>query len=362
MDLADVDLRDYKRFTGPHRNRPGRWLVYGIRVDGAARDVFTYEAEEVAKRQVQLANRGVGHVSIRSVGKMLDEYERHLRQKGNKPNSVKETIRRLRRFFSDENLLVHRLDEQRCKAYYNRFVEEGKAADTHRNYLAEAKSFGRWCVTQKVISANPLEHIQGVGKRRHGKTQLTIDESRLWMAEAIQRANNGDAGAVAALMTLLLDLRCSEIVTRRVRDVDDGGRLLWVSDSKTEAGKRTMEIPAVLQPFLVGQGIGKADHEYLFPSGKAIGDRYKTAHRDRAWPRIHVHKICAAAGVTDVNAHGMRGLHASVAVEHGVTPHVVAHAMGHESFTTTAESYAKSESIRKARRAKVIRIVASETK
>lgn len=29
------------------------------------------------------------------------------------------------------------------------------------------------------------------------------------------------------------------------RDIDDGGGLLWIPDSKTEAGKRTLRIPEV---------------------------------------------------------------------------------------------------------------------
>lgn len=47
-------------------------------------------------------------------------------------------------------------------------------------------------------------------------------------------------------MTLTMGLRASEIVSRRVRDLDDGGRMLWVEDTKTVAGNRTVAVPEEL--------------------------------------------------------------------------------------------------------------------
>jgi hypothetical protein len=41
-----------------------------------------------------------------------------------------------------------------------------------------------------------------------------------------------------------------------------------------------------------------------------------------------VQRICRAAKVPVVTAHGMRGLHGTLAVERGATTHVVAHALG----------------------------------
>jgi integrase len=54
-----------------------------------------------------------------------------------------------------------------------------------------------------------------------------------------------------------------------------------------------------------------------------------------------VQRICKAAAVPKVTAHAMRGLHGTLAVDSGITSHAVAAALGHESFRTTAESYAQ---------------------
>jgi integrase len=59
-----------------------------------------------------------------------------------------------------------------------------------------------------------------------------------------------------------------------------------------------------------------------------------------------------------VSAHGMRGLHSTLAVDADVTAHAVASALGHESFATTAQSYAKPEAVTAARQKRVLTVLA----
>ena len=68
-------------------------------------------------------------------------------------------------------------------------------------------------------------------------------------------------------------------------------------------------------------------------------------------------KICEAAGVPKVTAHGMRGLHSTLAVEHGVSAHVVAASLGHESSTTTIRSYVKPEAVAGAQQRRALSVL-----
>lgn len=217
--------------------------------------------------------------------------------------------------------------------------------DFHRNALAEARTFLKWCVKKKWLPQNPLEGVEGVGRRRHGKEQLRIDEARKWLAKATELANQGHDGAVAAMMTLLMGMRCSEVISRIVRDVDDNGTLLWIPDSKTEKGKRTLRVPEMLRPYLRDLAEGKQPGDLLF------------GLHDRSWPRNWVQRICDEAKVPVVTAHGQRGLHSTLAVEAGETSRAVADALGHESFTTTARSYARPEAVENARQVRALRVL-----
>jgi site-specific recombinase XerD len=137
-------------------------------------------------------------------------------------------------FFADRTLLLSELTTARCAGYYQAVrayvsATTGKvySVDTHRSMLAEARMLAKWCVAKRWLRSNPVADVEGVGKRRHGKAQLRIDEARKWMAKAIELAGAGESDAVAAMMALLLGMRASEIVSRIVRDLDDDGHLLW---------------------------------------------------------------------------------------------------------------------------------------
>ena len=153
-------------------------------------------------------------------------------------------------FFHEDDLPLDDLTPARCRGYYEALrtrprptTKRPLAVDSHRNILAEAKSFLKWCVGKRWIARNPLEEVTGVGRRRHGKAQLRIDEARRWQAKALQFADQGEEGAVAAMMALLMGMRASEIVSRVVRDLDDEGRLLWIPETKTEAGSGRCRCP-----------------------------------------------------------------------------------------------------------------------
>lgn len=58
-----------------------------------------------------------------------------------------------------------------------------------------------------------------------------------------------------------------------------------------------------------------------------------------------------------MTAHGMRGLHGTLAVETGISAHAVAAALGHESVTTTLQSYAQAGAGTSARQEKVLSVL-----
>jgi len=209
----------------------------------------------------------------------------------------------------------------------------------------EIDEFGRR-VAKHWLRSNPVADVEGVGKRRHGKAQLRIDEARRWMAKAIELADGGEGGAIAAMMALLLGMRASEIVSRVVRDLDDDGHLLWIPTAKTEAGKRTLRVPDVLRPYLQRLAADSTPHAPLF------GQHW------RDWPREWVQRVCELAGVPKVTAHGMRGLHSTLAMEAGITGHVVAASLGHENVSTTVQSYAKPEAVAGAQQRRALRVLA----
>ena len=137
-------------------------------------------------------------------------------------------------------------------------------------------------------------------------------------------------------------MRASEIADRLVRDIDDEGRVLIIPQAKTRAGVRRLRIPEALHSLIA---------ELL--KGKSPTDRLFGPEANRFWLRHAVRRVCRIAKTPVVGPHGLRGTHATLAVEAGVTGDVVAAALGHESFAVTANHYAKAESVAGARTRRV---------
>lgn len=338
-----------RRVHGPYRHHD-RWRIKIIERRTGKVTHQSFSTEDEARAALRSLRRAFALESGISVADALDAYEKHLAVKGNKPRTVLTTMYRLRRFFgSVRKLAVVGLTPTAGERLYDDFAQaktkrgQTMSVDSARNTRAEAKTFLAWAVTKRWARANALAEVKGVGKRRRGKPQLTVDEARRWLAVGMEMAATED-GAVAALMALLMGMRASEIADRIVRNLDDEGRLLWITDAKTQAGIRRLRVPERLQPFLRRVAEGKQ------PTDRLFGPK---ANRQTVLRQVR--RICKAAGVPTVSPHGLRGTHASLAMTAGATGDLVAAALGHESSTTPERHYARPEAIADAHHSDALR-------
>ena len=118
-----------------------------------------------------------------------------------------------------------------------------------------------------------------------------------------------------------------------MRDLDEGGQVLWIPVAKTRAGVRRVEVPGVLSTELLKLADGRPGTERLFAGATADGLRYWTA------------RLCADLGVPRITVHGLRGTHATASMQPHANPHAVAAALGHASFAVTARHHADPQAI-----------------
>ncbi len=330
-----------ERVHGPYEHGR-RWRIVVVDA-GGRKDPHSYETKEEAERVKRSLERKL-YADQRTVEKSIVEYRDYLKRvKGNRPTSIGTTESRLTRFFGEGDMPLARLTPSRCEGLYGKLTE-ALSVDSHRNTLAEVKTFFGWCVRNGWLAVNPVAKVSGTGRRRRGKEQLRIDEARKWQETAVRLADDGWDGAVAAMMALLMGMRASEIVQRIPRDLDDGGQDLWVTASKTEAGKRRLGVPVELRAYLLELAEGKSSNDLLF------------GLRDRGWPNKCVQRICREAEVPVVTAHGMRGLHSTLATDMGVTAHQVAKALGHESTKTTEGHYIERRATDEAKQERALHV------
>lgn len=310
------------RVHGPYQHRR-KWRVVVVRDDGT-RDVRSFDSQRAAEETAEAFQRLCCGKPTISIAEALEKYEKHLTSVGYQPVSITTLRNRLLGFVDGiGETACHRITGMNER--YTKLTERWSAT-THHLALSEARSFGKWLVKNEHCAANPFDGIESIGRPKKRKVQLRIDEARLWMAKALELAPK-QPGATAALCGLLMGMRASEIIERKVRDLDDDGRVLVIEDSKTEASTRRLIIPDVLRSLLLARCADKLPTAKLF-------------NRTRGWVRHWTIEICDLAGVPRVCAHGLRGTHATIAVEAGMSPNLVALSLGHTSSKMTLGAYA----------------------
>lgn len=305
-----------ERAHGPYRHGQ-RWRVVYVGANGE-RKVVSFATFAEADGEVREAQRQAGGRTVDSaVTAYLDSTRDGVRESTLITNAY-----RLRAFLQDVSLPLAHLTPQVAKEWYGARVADTRT-DTHRNELALVRRAAEWWVTQGWILDNPFAKVVPVGRRHRGKPQPRIDESRVLVKVAL---DEGTVEGLAVTTTFLLGLRASECTDRIVRDVDDMARILWIATSKTEAGRRQMVIPEMLRDRILTLCYRKS------PLDRLWGDV------DRHWLGYHVRRLCQKAGIPVVSPHGLRGLHATIAVA-GMSADQVARSIGHTSADITRRHY-----------------------
>jgi integrase len=322
-----------------------RWRVRIVDRATGRKSVTSYGTEGDARKAAIALLRTYERPTGKVLEKALADYGGYLQLKGNRPRSISTTLERLTTLFSSGDLLRVVSGDltpvQARKAWEKYTSTPGKkskrppAVNTRVGVLVQAKTFLRWCASKGWAQEGLLGGIEVLGERKRGKPQFVgKDESRKFLAKALELGAEGDAGAIAGATALLLGMRASEITDRTVRELDDDGKVLVITSAKTRAGIRRLEVPEVLRPLLAGLAKGKE------PTDKIFGPK-----AERYWVLRAVNRVCKLASVTIITAHGLRGTHASLAVGAGISGPAVAASLGHETFGVTSRHYATAESV-----------------
>ena len=262
---------------------------------------------------------------------------------------------------------IGKLTPKRAALHYERLVKtptrktgQPPAAATHRYYLSLTQRMFRWAVRKGYVRESAFAAIQPVGRPSRGKKQLRFEEAERFLTAGFQLFDEQkDLMALAAVTTLLLGCRASEVMYLKVRDLDCGGTRLWIAaqDSeyrgKTRNAARNPEVPDVLRPRLLQRAAGLQPEDYLF----GISSNGRPSCRQTLYKAVR--RVCLAAGGPVVCPHSLRGLWATAGVRSGALSHTVAAALGHGSFKVTAKHYVQPGTLDGARTGQLMQMLSS---
>lgn len=344
-----------QRVHGPYRDADDEWRIVQVGANGARRSrILASEREALEAIAIFRRNADTRTLSV-AVDAYVAAQEKRVTELELRESTVEREGYHLRKMLALEVNGVIDLRKLTAKLAQRLYDDRAGAVDTHRNGLSVCKAFGRWCTDRGWLPADPFARIKGRGRRHKGKPQLRIEESRR-VIDTCAPLLATDDGAVCTLAYLLLGARSGEVVLAHVRDVDDDGRMFWIPDSKTDAGRRQLEVPAVLQPGLSRLATDRPADAPLFAHAA-------TRKRAQDWAREQVRRLCKLAGVPEVTPHGLRGTQATIGRAAGATPEMVAATLGHASTAiTTGGAYIDQAEAAKADRRRSWQVLAGGKK
>ena len=201
-------------------------------------------------------------------------------------------------------------------------------------------------VRDRILDQNPLEDVHLPREKAPQFYVLTPPERERFLTVAKTWPHYGPF-----LVTLFVTgLRPSEAVALRWTDYDATTNTLHVrwtlekvrgewtfKDTKTPSSRRVVALPQWMAPLLAAHRayLSERDMAYwMFPTrqGKPI-ERQNFKHRE-------FRKVLQAAGLPDtVRLYDLRHTHATMLLEAGIHPRVVADRLGHSSVTMTLQRY-----------------------
>ena len=348
------------RVMGPYEERD-KWRIVVVE-NGKRKSVFLDTEAEALRAKSELERKVLRPVS-KKLCDVINLWEKELLR-----NATTSAISVTHKAFWARTLLKSMLEEEissvtprQAAAMYEKMLSRESrmtgrplAAATQRFALWTARNFFAWASAVGCVGSNPFKDVKPVGKVNAGKSQLRIEEARRFARTALDLFEKTEHPlAIGALVALMMGLRTQEVLLREVRDLDDGGRFLWIDAGKTANAKRHLEVPELLRPYLLRLAAGQSPSSLLFGYGRTGMPRTRTT----MWATVR--KLCALAGVPPVCTHSLRGLYATLAVQSGSASHVVASSLGHGSFQITQRHYAQASSVANASTARVQSILDS---
>ena len=211
-------------------------------------------------------------------------------------------------------------------------------------------------VQWQYLSVNPMDRVDRP-KVKKKRVQFLDDRQAVQLLRCLAKEESLPYRC-AVLLALLCGLRLGEVGALELSDVNwdectiDIQRALkytpekgsFVGDPKSEAGRRTIDLPAGMMALL------EETRKYHEDAAAFLGDRWRGCGRIiSAWDGTPLHhdtpskwfrKFADKNGFQGVRFHDLRHTHASLLFASNIDAVAVASRLGHEDASTTLQVYA----------------------
>lgn len=172
-----------KKWWGRYRDENGTDRRVPLAVDKAAAQAMLNELVKKAERRAAGLIDPTEDQRKRPLNAHVEEFKRHLDNKGVTPKQVYTAVSQLKRMIDASNWKrVGDITGSSALDFLGALRTAGKSAQTYNHYLKSAKQFSRWVLRDRRTIVDPLAHLSRLNvstDRRHDRRALSIEEFAL---------------------------------------------------------------------------------------------------------------------------------------------------------------------------------------
>jgi integrase len=273
-----------------------------------------------------------------------------------KKHSVKEQTLEGYKLMADLHIIpalgstpVQKITAQTLQKFVTNLIDKGKSPSYVKKILAvisgSLKRAERW----ELIPKNPSALID---KPRISKKELTVWDKH--EVEQFLKVAKNDRLYIAFLLAIMTGMRQGEILGLRWKDIDFENGVISIQQTLSHDGKKFLteaktksSIRSVILPKDVLKALRK--HRALIQQEKLFAEKYTdldlvvcTSNGTQVNPsnlRRTFIRLQGQAGVTQIRFHDLRHTHATLLMQLGTNPKVVAERLGHSTTRMTLDTY-----------------------
>lgn len=225
---------------------------------------------------------------------------------------------------------------------FSKLAEAGVGIRFRSNAYAALRVRLNRAVDLELIGVNPLLKVAKPKLAKRKRSYWTPEQVQRVIAVAAREERRWDGLFVVLLTT---GMRVSEALGLRWSDIDLDQRWLqverafvWsgksgsIQEPKTEAGNRRISLPELAVLALSRQPRDSTD---VFRCVNGSVPSHTNLRRSLL-------RLCEAAGVPPINPHGLRHVHAMLALDAGIDPYALQRRLGHSHVNVTLGIYGYS--------------------
>lgn len=237
-----------------------------------------------------------------------------------------------------DNINVNDITPNHIRKWQNKLISKGYSQTYLKLINNQISAIFNFAIKYYNLNSSPALKAGSMGKKNAESMQFwTVDEFKKFIA-----CNDKPISNLAFKVLFWTGIRSGELMALTFKDIDLTNKTININKTYARLNRQDIinepKTPKSKRKISISDSLCKDIEEYenkLYD----FNDDDRIFHFDKCFLKNEMKRICKKSGVKKIRIHDLRHSHASLLIELGFTPLLIAERLGHEKVQTTLDTY-----------------------